>query len=398
MPAFFFKQFQTFAMKYTTKLLPNTQRVRGGVAPLRFYVSANGQHDYIPTGVSWSVENVDNENCIILRGGVSIREHNEATEKINLIRAKINKIFSENPNTPAKDVKNLLKGKAPVLDFIKYAKSKAFERQKSGEIQFSTYKTQISSINQLVSYSKQLPFDKISVLWLDGFKAYLRGLGNEHNTVWTRLKDIRTYMNAARKEKIFFDYPFGGSFKMPKIENRIEFLFEDEFQILKTYYQSDKINDFEKAVLRAFLFSCYTSLRISDIKSIRGKNIKNGNIDFEPLKGSFSETKKIKRLIIPLHPFCLDIIGEIKKETLIFFDLPSEQKINKRLKQIARKLNISKSITFHYSRHTFATRFLASGGSVEVLQEIMGHEKIETTMIYVHIEPTRKKKQINGLT
>ena len=233
---------------------------------------------------------------------------------------------------------------------------------------------------------------------MEGFKAYLRGLGHEHNTVWSRLKDIRTYMNIARKEKIKFEYPFGGAFKMPKVENRIEFLYEDEFKAIKDFYLSDKSNELEKAVLRAFLFSCYTSLRISDIKAIRGKNIKNGNIDFEPIKGAFSETKKIKRLIIPLHQFCLDLIGETKKENLIFAELPAEQKINKRLKTIARKLSISKDITFHYSRHTFATRFLASGGSVEVLQEIMGHEKIETTMIYVHIEPTRKKKQINELT
>ncbi len=385
-------------MKYKLKLLPNLQRSREGVAAIRFYVSANGGHDYINTGVSWSVEDIDTENCVIIRGSASQKQHNEATEKINNLLSKINKVFERDPNTAAKEVKNKLEEKTANTDFIYYARQKVLFRYQKKEITFRTYQTQISSINKVQEYCKVLPFNRISVEWLEGWKTFLIGLGNERNTVWSRLKDIRTYMNLARKDKIFFDYPFGGNFKMPKVENRIEFLFENEFQAIKNYYFSDLPTKPEKIVLRAFLFACYTSLRISDISAIRGKNIKNGNIDFEPIKGRFSETKNIKRLIIPIHEVGLNLIGEVKKDTLIFFDLPSEQKINVRLKEIAKKLNIYKDITFHYSRHTFATRFLSHGGSVETLQEIMGHEKIETTMIYVHVEPSRKASQINLLS
>ncbi|MER0441153.1 tyrosine-type recombinase/integrase [Emticicia sp. W12TSBA100-4] len=385
-------------MKYKLKLLPNNQRIRNGVASIRFYVSANGGHDYINTGVSWSVEDIDTENCVLIRGSASQKQHNEATEKINNLLSKINKVFERDPNTQAKEVKHKLEEKNATTDFIKYSINKAFSRQQTKEITYSTYQTQIASINKVQEYCKVLPFNKISVEWLEGWKAFLIGLGHERNTVWSRLKDIRTYMNLARKEKIVFEYPFGGQFKMPKVENRIEFLFENEFQAIKNYYFSDLPTNPEKVVLRAFLFACYTSLRISDITAIRGKNIKNGNIDFEPIKGKFSETKNIKRLIIPIHEVALNLIGDVKKDTLIFFDLPAEQKINVRLKQIAKKLNIAKDITFHYSRHTFATRFLAHGGSVETLQEIMGHEKIETTMIYVHVEPSRKASQINLLS
>lgn len=385
-------------MKYKLKLLPNLQRSRNGVASVRFYVSANGGHDYINTGVSWTVEDIDTENCVLLRGSASQKQYNDATEKINSLLSKINKVFEREPNTGAKDVKHKLEEKTANTDFIRYAQQKAFERQQSKEIEYRTYQTQMASINKVQEYCKVLPFSKISVQWLEGWKAYLVGLGHERNTIWSRLKDIRTYMNLARKEKILFEYPFGGDFKMPKVEGRIEFLFENEFQAIKNYYFSDLPTPPEKVVLRAFLFACYTSLRISDITAIRGKNIKNGNIDFEPVKGKFSETKRIKRLIIPIHEVGLSLIGEVKKDTLIFFDLPSEQKINIRLKQISKKLNIGKDITFHYSRHTFATRFLAHGGSVETLQEIMGHEKIETTMIYVHVEPSRKANQINLLS
>jgi len=50
---------------------------------------------------------------------------------------------------------------------------------------------------------------------------------------------------------------------------------------------------------------------------------------------------------------------------------------------IAEKLNIHKAISFHCSQRTFATRFLTAGEAIEILQEVMGHESIKTTIISV---------------
>lgn len=256
----------------------------------------------------------------------------------------------------------------------------------------------MTSINALKEFSKTLPFSKINLAFLNDYKVYLVDKGYERNTLWKYLKDFRTYLNIARLEKILFEYPFGRNFKMPKTEARFEFLHETEFQKLKEHYLSEAITDAEKPVLRAFLFSCYTSLRLSDVLELRGKNVKNDMIEFEPKKTRESETKKFVKLRIPLHKFAKSLIQTNAKDDKIFTDLPAEQKINERLKKIAEKLNIPKAISFHYSRHTFATRFLAAGGAIEILQEIMGHESIKTTMIYVHIELSRKAKQIRMLT
>jgi len=53
-----------------------------------------------------------------------------------------------------------------------------------------------------------------------------------------------------------------------------------------------------------------------------------------------------------------------------------------------------KESIFHVARHTFATNFLIAGGRVEILQKILGHSKIDETMIYVHIAESVTNVQI----
>lgn len=384
---------------YNIKLTANKQRIKGdGLVGLRFYISGLGQHDYISTGISWALKYFDEKEGTIKRGNADVKTFNSTNQIILELQNKICKILDNQVVFSISDLKEELKGKQIQQDFITYALKKAHLRLKQKEIQFSTYKSQITSLNTLKEYSKTLPFSKISIEFLNGYKTNLIELGYERNTIWKNLKDFRTYLNIARLEKILFEYPFGKGFKMPKTEARFEFLHESEFQKLKEHYLSQEITEAEKPVLRAFLFSCYTSLRLGDILELRAKNIRGDVIEFEPKKTRESKTKKFLKLRIPLHHFAKSLIQIHSKDEKLFTDLPSEQKINERLKKIAKSLNIEKNISFHYSRHTFATRFLAAGGAIEILQEIMGHEKIETTMIYVHIEPSRKKKQISLLT
>ena len=61
------------------------------------------------------------------------------------------------------------------------------------------------------------------------------------------------------------------------------------------------------------------------------------------------------------------------------------------MKDIAIACGIRKNLTMHVARHTFATEYLRNGGHVHVLQQLMGHSKITTTMIYVHVDSEMKR-------
>lgn len=75
----------------------------------------------------------------------------------------------------------------------------------------------------------------------------------------------------------------------------------------------------------------------------------------------------------------------------------TREHINRELKAIAWLLGINNRVYFHSSRHTFATNFLISGGNVVNLQRLLGHSKIEETMIYVHIVDSITDAQVDLL-
>lgn len=96
------------------------------------------------------------------------------------------------------------------------------------------------------------------------------------------------------------------------------------------------------------------------------------------------KTNRVAEKLFPkvIRPICLA------------FNLPTEKTVNIQLKEIAEVAEINKPITSHVGRHSFATLFLLKGGDVQTLMKILGHSKIDTTMVYVHIVDQEKKKQM----
>lgn len=125
------------------------------------------------------------------------------------------------------------------------------------------------------------------------------------------------------------------------------------------------------------------------MERVTSKNIKtNNDLVFEPYK-----TRDLqKEVVVPLTQKALSLIDKKKPGPL--FRVYSNQKANVRLKEIAEVCNIHKNLSTHVARHTFATQFLERGGKLEVLKELLGHSKIDTTMIYVHVTIEQKRNQI----
>ena len=67
--------------------------------------------------------------------------------------------------------------------------------------------------------------------------------------------------------------------------------------------------------------------------------------------------------------------------------------MNRQIKTIAKTCGITKKISFHVGRHTFATNFLRAGGDVISLQNLLGHSSVKQTMIYVHIVESEVKRK-----
>jgi site-specific recombinase XerD len=132
-----------------------------------------------------------------------------------------------------------------------------------------------------------------------------------------------------------------------------------------------------------FVFCCYTGLAYSDVKKLKHNEIVKG-IDGSLWIQTFRAKTKT-RVPIPLLQNALDIIERYKiNESCGFvFPVPSNQKMNEYLKEIAGICKITKNLTCHIARHSFATTItLSNGVPIETVSKMLGHTNIKTTQIY----------------
>ena len=138
-----------------------------------------------------------------------------------------------------------------------------------------------------------------------------------------------------------------------------------------------------------FIFSCFTGLAYIDVRNLTPEDI----VVMDDKEWVMSKRKKTN---IAFNVLLLDlpkaIIAKYNHDTYRdgkLFPILSNQKMNSYLKEIADICGISKNLTFHLARHTFATLCLSKGVPMESVSKMLGHTNIRTTQIYARI--TNKK-------
>ena len=145
----------------------------------------------------------------------------------------------------------------------------------------------------------------------------------------------------------------------------------------------------QQRVRDMFIFSCYTGLAYIDLINLNKSNICLGMDGEYWIKTIRQKTDVSVR--VPLLPKALEIIENYKDDPVVsnlsgVLPVLSNQKVNQNLKKIAKACNIEKDITFHLARHTFATTVtLTNGVPLETVSKMLGHTKLVTTQVYVHV-------------
>jgi len=172
-------------------------------------------------------------------------------------------------------------------------------------------------------------------------------------------------------------------------ESRREYLTVEELNTLAT-------TPCERDVLkRAALFSALTGLRHCDIQKLQWKEIsRNGNQ--AQLHFTQQKTKGVEYM--PISEQALQLCGEpCAPEKLVFEDLPDPSWISRPLKQWIEAARISKKITFHCFRHTYATLQLSSGTDIYTVSKMLGHTNVKTTQIYAKVVDEKKNKAAQAI-
>lgn len=146
---------------------------------------------------------------------------------------------------------------------------------------------------------------------------------------------------------------------------------------------------------RAFLFSCLTGLRKSDIKQLTWEMIQPEADGTLYLTIRMQKTQDI--IHNPIGEEALSLMGERKSEGLVFPDF-HDKMTQTTLKQWVKAAGITKKITYHSSRHTFCTLQLDAGVDARTVQILVGHKRLETTQGYLDKVDSKKAEAANRIT
>ena len=145
---------------------------------------------------------------------------------------------------------------------------------------------------------------------------------------------------------------------------------------------------------RAAIFSCYTGLRISDILQLKWEHIvlaADGGWCIR-IRTEKTETEAT----LPVSDEALEYCGK-RGEGLVFNGLERYMTAYP-LQKWLKKTGITKHVTFHTFRHTFATLYLASGGDIYTLKDLMTHKNVSTTEIYAQVVDLMRREGSNRIT
>jgi site-specific recombinase XerD len=173
------------------------------------------------------------------------------------------------------------------------------------------------------------------------------------------------------------------------VDGKRDFLSVEELNLLSEAYFSNKITDKkEKKVLQYFLFSCYTGLRYSDLKSLKTSSIKGNSVQINMHKTNIL-------INIPLSQKALSLLHD-KNETSTdsVFQVYCNKVTNKILKRLGVQYKIEKKLTCHVARHTFATISINLGIPIEVISKLLGHTNLKTTQVYAKIVDSVKEREM----
>lgn len=215
-----------------------------------------------------------------------------------------------------------------------------------------------------------------------------------------------TVFNSFYKYLVFMDKiksnPCDG-IKAPKLEKKLPtYLTNEEIAKLFNIRLTKPVDYRNKAILEVMYA---TGARISEVI-----NLELNQIDFEECIIRVVGKGKKER-IIPLDDVAIEALDNyinnyrpflIKNETCNYVFLNkngekiSRQMIFKILKNLANKAGITKEISPHTLRHSFASNLLNNGAGLRVIQELLGHENLETTEIYSHLQNKKIKDDYNN--
>ncbi len=239
-------------------------------------------------------------------------------------------------------------------------------------------------------------FKEIDQDFCERFKDYLVHNAKKTNGQPLSTSSVSSYFNKFRaslkeavKKKIILSNPSIDVSTPKVVENKREYLTIDELKlIVKAECRYDVLK-------RAFIFSCLTGLRWSDIHKLQWSEVQKTS---DGWRITFHQKKTKGLQYLDISDQAISYLGETSSpDERVFTGLKYSSYFNVELTKWMMRAGITKNITFHCARHTFAVMQMSLGTELYTLSKLLGHAELKTTQIYAKIIDVKKREAVNKI-
>lgn len=245
---------------------------------------------------------------------------------------------------------------------------------------------------EAIARSIRIDVSSVNKAFVKRFKEYLEKncKGEGAHSTFARFKKMLKY---AVEQNVLRRNPSDGiTVRVDRGQLKKDILSTDE--ILR--FASVEVPHGNKEIQRAFVFCCYTGLRWCDVKALKHSDIDRENmlLRFEQAKTRGKST--LSGVIVPLTPSLLKLVGIGNRNDYVF-NLPGSATANQSLRTYARHAGITKHLSWHCARHSFAVNILNNGANIKTVSSLLGHSTLQHTDKYTRVVDNLKEAAILSL-
>jgi site-specific recombinase XerD len=261
------------------------------------------------------------------------------------------------------------------------------------------YLVDINQFNRWMTSKSNSPVfvDEITARHVEEFVSYLTNeRGCKPRTVNRKINALSTFFQCMKKKKVLSENPLEDFERVKVPDSERIYLNREEVEAI--------IQAIDHPVLHYFAMTmAYTGLRVSECinLTLHDVNLEDGYIQVINGKGGKNRTVPISdKLKSKLQEYLK--FHRPKTDSLFFFALKktgtvSDQYVNRVLKEACKKAGITKHVTSHILRHSFASYLVKKDTHVAVIQRLLGHASVKTTSVYLHVHPNDLKEAVNQI-
>lgn len=380
-------------MRSTFKVLfyVNGSKEKNGIVPIMGRVTINGSVAQFSCKLTIAKELWDTKGNRAKGKGKEARDTNFALDNIKAqIIKHYQRLSDREAFVTAEMVRNAYQGIGTEYETLLGAFDKdneSFRKRIGTDRTLGSYQVRVRARNHLAAFIKRnyrrsdIAMLELTPDFIREYEIYLSTDAGLHNaSVWSNCMWLKTIVTKAHYNGLTPRNPFAQYRVSQNVKER-EYLTEDEIRTVMTHEFADR----KLAYIRdLFVFASFTAMSFVDMKELTADEI----VEVNGEKWILSRRHKTK---VPFQVKLLDIPLQIisryepfREDNLVFPGL-NYWSLCKPLKRMIRECGITKSISFHCSRHGFATLALSKGMPIESVSRVLGHTNITTTQKYAKV-------------